>query len=154
MNAENHDTAIHPTQVPQASTIMRDALVLQAKLVVDGMRDALLIPVSLVAAIISVFQPDQEKGKLFYEVVRAGRSSERWINLFGAADRIYPHADDDPEEIAGLDELLAQVEGQLISQYRGDGAASAASHHVDSILRRIRATRDRFSRKNEDKPEK
>lgn len=128
---------------PDSATIIRDALVLQAKLIVDGLRDAVLIPVSFVAAVISIVVPGGKKGMLFYDVVRAGRRSERWINLFVAADRVYP-GDAENDIVAGLDDLLEEVEGQLRSQNRAGEADSPARETIESILDRIRAARRIF----------
>ncbi len=63
--------------------LIRDAAVLQMKLLVDGLRDAVLIPVSLVAALIGVLRGGEDCGREFRGVIKLGRRSERWINLFG-----------------------------------------------------------------------
>ena len=63
--------------------LAREAAVLQIKLVVDGFRDALLIPISLVAAIIGIFRGGEDADREFREVLKLGRRTERWINLFG-----------------------------------------------------------------------
>lgn len=133
-----------PAERPDNATIIRDALVLQVKLVFDGLRDAILIPVSFVAAIISILLPGGKRGLLFYDVVQAGRRSERWINLFVAADRVYP-ASGEGETLAGLDELLEQVEGQLRSQSRPGDESQPTGETTESILDRIRAARRRFA---------
>lgn len=143
MTSATNAQASHMPPRPDTGTIIRDALVLQAKLVVDGLRDAVLIPVSFFAAVISILLPGGKKGMLFYDVVRAGRRSERWINLFIAADRVYP---DDAENdfAADLDDLLQQVESQLRKPDRGDEADRPAGESAESILDRIRAARRRF----------
>lgn len=139
---ETQDTA---PQLPPAEldsgTIIRDALVLQGKLVIDGIRDALLIPVSLVAAIISIFQSGNDKGRLFYDVVQLGRRSERWIDLFAAADRV--HAPAPPPEGASLDEYLAQVESRIVQDYRGRELTRSAREALDGLVERIKAARRR-----------
>lgn len=134
-----------PRALPDKATIVRDALVLQAKLVVDGLRDAILIPVSLVAAVLNLLQLPGRKSMIFYEVVQAGRRSERWIDLFEAADRVYPRADEQ-KNMAGLDELLAQVESQLRGQPHAGSAANPDGESAESVLDRIRAVRRRFRR--------
>lgn len=135
-----------PQQVarPDNATIIRDAIVFQAKLLVDGLRDAILIPISFGAAIISILLPGR-RGLLFYDVVRVGRRSERWIDLFVAAERVYPDRGDDAS-LAGLDDLLEQVEDQLRSQYRPDQEGRPAGSATRSILERIRAARRRYGR--------
>lgn len=139
---EAPDTAPQlPPSEPDRDTIIRDALVLQGKLVIDGIRDALLIPVSLVAAVISIFQSGDEKGRLFYEVVQLGRRSERWINLFAAADRL--DAPVTPPDGPSLDEYLAQVESRIVEDYRGRALTRSAREAIDGLVERIEAARRR-----------
>ena len=82
--------------------LIRDALVFQAKLFLDGLRDLLLVPVSLVALVVDLVTGGEHAGRNFYGVVLLGRRSESWIDLFAAGDRIEvlaiknlfgPHAD-------------------------------------------------------------
>lgn len=143
MTSEQDAEPAPATTGPDSSTIIRDAFVLQAKLVVDGLRDAILIPVSFFAALISILLPGGGRRLFFYEVVRAGRRSERWINLFDAADRVFPD-DTENDVVAGLDDLLQQVESQLRNPNRADEADRPAGENTESILDRIRAARRRF----------
>jgi len=76
-------------QMPDRWTLIRDIFVLQLKLVVDGLRDFILVPVSLIIGIASLLKGGDSPGSQFYELLRTGRRSERWINLFGAAERVY-----------------------------------------------------------------
>ena len=63
--------------------LIRDSAILQAKLVVDGFRDALLIPVALIATLIGLLRGGENCSQEFRRVIELGRRSERWINLFG-----------------------------------------------------------------------
>ena len=66
-------------------TLIRDLGVLQVKLIVDGFRDLLLLPASIIAALISLMRSENGKpGPEFYELLRAGKQSEQFIDLFGA----------------------------------------------------------------------
>ena len=58
-------------------------LVFQAKLVLDGLRDVVLVPVSLFAALFGLIAGGNEPDRFFQQVLRLGRRSEVWINLFG-----------------------------------------------------------------------
>lgn len=136
MTTRTDDHTPAAKEEPDTQNIIRDALILQAKLVVDGLRDAILIPVSFFAALVSIVLPGKNRRLFFYEVVRAGRSSERWINLFAAADRVFPETGGQ-HDMAGLDELFDQVERQLRTQDRSDAGA-------ESLLDRLRAARQRF----------
>ena len=70
------------TRSPRAKLI-REAAVLQIKLLADGFRDAVLIPVSLFAALIGLLRGGDEPDREYRRVIKLGRRSERWINLFG-----------------------------------------------------------------------
>ncbi len=58
-------------------------LVFQAKLIVDGLRDLVLVPISLVAALIGLIAGGNEPDRYFQKILGLGRRSEIWINLFG-----------------------------------------------------------------------
>jgi len=55
-------------------TLIRDIAVLQAKLVVDGLRDLILVPASLIAGIVSlVSSVDGRPGDQFYQLLGMGK---------------------------------------------------------------------------------
>ena len=58
-------------------------LVFQLKLAADGLRDVMLVPVSLLAALAGLLTSRDDPAKYYREVLRLGRRSEYWINLFG-----------------------------------------------------------------------
>ena len=59
------------------------SLFFQVKLVVDGLRDLVLVPVSLIATLFGLVAGGSEPGRYFEQVLRFGRRTETWINLFG-----------------------------------------------------------------------
>ena len=63
--------------------LLWDALVFQAKLAVDGTRDLILIPISIVATLVGLLFGGREPDRYFKRVLEWGRQSEVWINLFG-----------------------------------------------------------------------
>jgi hypothetical protein len=66
-------------------TLIRDIAVLQAKLVVDGLRDLVLVPTSLIVGLVSLFSGEGGRpGAQFYQLLGIGKHSEQWIDLFGA----------------------------------------------------------------------
>jgi len=58
-------------------------LLLQLKLVVDGIRDLVLVPISLVAGLLGLVIGGDHPEKYFKKVLTFGRQTEIWINLFG-----------------------------------------------------------------------
>lgn len=128
------------TTKPDRWTLIRDIAVLQVKLVVDGLRDFILVPVSIGAGIISLLKSDDGPGTEFYDLLRAGRRSERSINLFGAAERVHgPPANDKP--LPEIDILVSKVETFVVDEYKSGGITSQAKEHVDQILDSVRRKR-------------
>ena len=105
-------------------------LVFQLKLGIDALRDVALMPISLVAAVVDLAKGGDQP-KSFYEVVRLGRRSERWINLFGAVEP--------PEEgeLPSLDSLVGEVERLVVEQVERGGVTASAKDAIDRSLDRI-----------------
>ena len=123
----------------QRWTLIRDTAVLQFKLIVDGLRDFLLVPLSLIAAIASLAtSKDGVPGPQFYRLLKVGKQSEVWINLFGA----YRHA---PEEITqedpfaemNIDDLVVKVESFVVDEYKRGGMTAQAKEKIDKALNLI-----------------
>jgi len=100
------------TESPRIKLI-REVAVLQLKLVADGLRDAALIPVSLVAAFIGFLRGGDQPDREFRRVIKLGRRSERWINLFGHQR---PLGKSHPA--GSLDTVLDQAEAVVTEKYR------------------------------------
>jgi hypothetical protein len=93
--------------------LIRETAVFQIKLLADGFRDALLIPISLIAAAVGFLRGGDEPDREFRRVLELGRQTERWINLFGR------HSDVDIENHVGtIDQVLEQAEAVVVEQYR------------------------------------
>lgn len=93
--------------------LARETAILQIKLLVDGLRDAVLIPVSLVAALIGLLRGGTDCDREFRRVIKLGRRSERWINLFSHQRPL----GGDPVT-GSMDSILDQVETVVMEQYR------------------------------------
>jgi hypothetical protein len=62
--------------------LLRDLAVLQVKLLVDGFRDLVLLPASIIAALVSFSRTEKGvPGPEFYKLLLAGKQSEQFINL-------------------------------------------------------------------------
>ncbi|MGD9388267.1 MAG: hypothetical protein PVI87_08585 [Gammaproteobacteria bacterium] len=108
--------------------VLHDVIVFQFKLIVDGLRDLLISPVSVFAALIDLLVPGDDGGKRFYAVVRYGRRTEQWINLFGAADQPGPAGDP-----AGMDVIIADLEEMVRDPARREEARARAQALVDRL---------------------
>lgn len=109
--------------------LLRDATVLQLKLVADGFRDALLIPVSLVAALVGLVRGGADCDAEFRRVIQLGRRSERWINLFGHKPPL-----DVAHPAGNMDRVLAQVEAIVVEQYKKGKSAAEARDAVRKVI--------------------
>lgn len=142
--------------------LVRDLAVFQAKLVVDGFKDLVLAPVSLVAALVGMLVHREDPGRPFYALLRWGHGFDRWVNLFGAGQRALPPASEppDPRTLAaaappsaageglrtpeayeheaaakgGLDAYASRLERVLVEQYRRGGLTAKAKDAIDEVI--------------------
>jgi len=130
-----------PVTKPDRRTLIRDIGVLQIKLVADGLRDLVLVPLSIGAGLLSLLQTDDGPGTQFYDLLRAGRHSDHWINLFGAADRVHGPANDDARlPVDDIDEIVSRVEAFVVNEYSNGSLTADAKNQLDrafDLLRRI-----------------
>ena len=126
-------------------SLIRDLGVLQVKLLIDGFRDLLLVPASIVAGILSLVRTENGRpGKEFYEVVSLGEQSDRWINLFGALRNAPPEVVDGRRfGEADIDELVSRVENFVVDEYRRGGVTAQAKAGIDKVLSSVRRGADR-----------
>ena len=104
---------MNDTRPGPRTELFREAAILQIKLLVDGMRDAILIPLSIVAALIGLLRGGPDCNREFRRVIKLGRRSERWINLFGHQRPLR----NDPAT-GSMDSILNQVEDAVVEKYR------------------------------------
>jgi len=124
-----------PDQPPRW-VLIRDIGVLQVKLLIDGARDLILVPASLIAGVISLAKTKNGKpGSEFYELVSVGKQSERWINLFGAIRNAPPEVvEENRFGDADIDELISKVEGFVVDEYQRGGVTAQAKTRLDKVL--------------------
>ena len=125
---------------PPVWTLVRDAAVLQVKLIVDGLRDLLLVPASLVGALVSVARTtDGKPGDEFYRLVSVGKQSERWINLFGALRNAPDHVVEEYQfGAADIDDIVSRVESFVVDEYQRGGVTKQARDRLNEAIRRAR----------------
>ena len=116
-----------PGKSTPRTRLLRDTLVFQVKLAVDGFRDLILSPISLFTALLDLITGKDR----FYRLLDLGRQSERWINLFGTHDE------------AGLDEAVAKVEALVREQYQKGNMSETAKETVNRALASSPATKRR-----------
>lgn len=119
--------------------LARDIAVLQVKLIVDGLRDLILVPASLVAGLISIVSPTRFEDSLFYRLICMGKQSEQWINLFGAYDNASDALKEEYElNASSIDDVVSGMEGFVVSEYQNGGVTRQAKDKIDAAIREIR----------------
>ncbi|MEM9529541.1 MAG: hypothetical protein AAGA23_01345 [Pseudomonadota bacterium] len=121
-----------------------DVLRFQAKLFVDGLRDLLMSPISLVAALAGLLFEPRHPRRWFDQVIEFGRQTEVWINLFGRRTGR-----------PGLDDLFGTLEERLRQQVDQGGITAGAKKRIDDSLDRLqREISNRVSQSGEPQPDK
>ena len=113
--------------------LVRNTVVFQLKLMADGFRDLVLLPVSMIAAFIGFLRGGEEPEREFNQVIKIGRESEKWINLFGSHA-----APENTNAIASIDTLFSKVEETLKKQYIAAGTSEKAQEEIDEALQAAR----------------
>ena len=116
-------------------TLLRDLGVLQFKLLVDGLRDIILVPASLIAGIISIASSKEGKvGLQFYQLLGWGKQSEVWINLFGAVENS-PKEIEQPKPFGDqdIDDIVGRFETFVVDEYKRGGVTAQAKDRLDKI---------------------
>lgn len=122
-------------QGPGRWALIRDIAVFQLKLLLDGFRDLILVPISLVTGIVGIINYGKGGGSEFYDLLRMGRRSEIWINLFGAANRDAENRSmADEAALTNMDEVVARVETFIVDEYRKGGVTAQAKSRLDKAL--------------------
>lgn len=134
--------------------LLRDIFIFQIKLAIDAVRDLLLSPVSVICALIDLFKGNQYQQSYFYKVMRLGRKTDHWLNLFGADDKVTQlkkglidqenvtdsNVNNQQEQVRNIDHLFAQVESLLKEQHGKGGLTASAKSSVDRYLDKILST--------------
>lgn len=128
--------------------LFRDVLVFQVKLLADGLRDLLLVPVSLIAGAISLLRRGDQPGTEFYDVLKHGQRAEHWINLFGVLQERGLDSGQDPKDLGDIDDIADRVEAFIVHEYnKGEVSAKAK----DRLNRALNALQKRGNRHSGDK---
>ena len=94
-----------PADPPSRGQIIRDVLIFQVKLWLEGFKDFVLMPLSLGAAFIDlIFRRSKSRGTL-HSVMRMGDRFERWVHLYAALDE----AEKRTSRENSLDDLLNEA---------------------------------------------
>lgn len=101
-----------PMTLNQKSVMLRDLVIFQVKLFLDGVKDLVLMPLALGAFLLDILpQSSARTGRNFYAVMRAGERFDLWLNLYDASKRVDAGRDGlFGQSLAGANNLIGQVE--------------------------------------------
>jgi hypothetical protein len=100
-----------------------EVLLFQFKLLADGVRDLLLSPLSIGAAILGLMVGGDEPEQYFRRLQRFGRRSDMWINLFG-------HVRRGPT----VDQLATPLKDRVNEEYQRGGWLTKRARAVNAAL--------------------
>ena len=106
-SGESDDVAGRTDVSQSRLQLIWEVLVFQLKLTVDGLRDFILVPISLIAAILGLLFGGKNPAQYFHRVINFGRRTEYWINLFGQ------------RKVEGTaDEIISPLQEKVLRQAR------------------------------------
>lgn len=112
------------------NVLLRDFMIFQLKLLLDGLKDMALVSLATVAAAVDLVRGQGAEPRLFYHVVRLSERWDLWLNLNEAAERAEETADGFfGASLAGADSLLGKLEMAVRGgdAPRGPGARTEAA---------------------------
>jgi hypothetical protein len=112
---------------------VRDVVVFQLKLFLDNVRDIVLMPVSLVAALIDLIFRGEREGALFYKVLRWGAHSEEVIDVYSAIEH-HPRGDFKINPNYTVDGVIARLEGVVVREVEKGGTAASIKAAMDRAI--------------------
>lgn len=70
------------------SVTVRDFLIFQLKVVLDGLKDVAVFHLSIGAVLLDLLSGGGTRPRLFYSVLRLSERIDLWLNVHGAAERL------------------------------------------------------------------
>lgn len=126
---EKRDSEFAATEPASGWVLFRDLAFFQLKLALDGLRDILLSPISIGAALWGAVSRHDNPGYFFYRLLELGHKSDAWINLFGAVDSQHRYY-----EQRFTDEYLRKIETMIKSEYEKGGLLKDVKERIDTLL--------------------
>ena len=108
----------------------------------DGLRDVILSPISIVMALYGLATHPSDPGRYFNRLLKFGRRTDVWINLFGASEHYLD------ENAPSSDAYIKKLEDLLVSEYRKGGLVKNLKDRTDSLFNRL--NRQNLPHKNQD----
>jgi len=111
--------------------LIRAVIVLQLKLALSALRDLVLIPVALGAALLDFVRLREYEPRFFRSVLRLGEHSDRWID-------VWYHKDPAEAPRENVDALLTRVEQVVRDREEGARQARVLKRWAERQMQRAR----------------
>jgi hypothetical protein len=145
--------------------LIRDMFIFQVKLAMDAIRDLLLSPLSIICALIDIFQDNSLSNSYFHKLMALGQQSDSWLNLFGNhsvdnnkldnnssdshsvdkqgkdIEKSEVMGEHNPKADGNVDQLFSQIETLLKEQHGKGGLTASAKTAIDNYLNKIVQTK-------------
>ncbi|MEX0955551.1 MAG: hypothetical protein WDZ83_10100 [Rhizobiaceae bacterium] len=115
--------------------LVRRVVLLQVKLLADGLRDFVMMPLSLAAAVLGILSQRRDPELYLDRLMYFGRQTDRWINLFDHDDP------DSPERRAPLDRVAEEIEATILRDYENGGLSARGAARLSELVARLRRGR-------------
>lgn len=105
-----------PRILAERNTTLRDFVIFQIKLALDGLKGIVILQVSVFAIVVDFMSGKGRKPRWFYSVMRMSERFDKWLDLYAAVERMDAGEDTDGlfgASEAGADSLLGEIE-QLV----------------------------------------
>ena len=116
-------------------------------------KDGVLVPVSLVAAMLDLFIKGNRDGEKFYKVMDWGRRTDEMINVYSAIGGYHATSGENEQAMYGdytVDAILGKVEGAIVREYEKGGTAASVKGAVDRAIDGMQAHGDKHKEKLDD----
>ena len=122
------------TESSKRNQLLRRVVTFQLKLMADGLRDLVLLPVSLVAALIGFMRGGDEPERELNQVMEYGRQTEEWIDLFEQRASEEHHSSRNAHSLASIDAVFNTVEEALKQSYQSGSTSDDVQSEIDEAL--------------------
>jgi hypothetical protein len=123
--------------------LIRQAIVFQLKLGLDALRDILMSPISILLVVTDIVTGNNHQKSYFIRLMRLGRKSDHWINLFGVD---FPKSEPEDNKVAvdsNVDYWFTKIE-EVIKEQQVDGKLSqSGKEKLQQYFGRINQSSDK-----------
>ena len=117
---------------------IRDVAVFQLKMLLDNVRDLVLMPVALAAALIDLLIRGEREGARFYKVLRWGWHSEKVIDVYSAIED-QPPGEFEVGRNYTVDGVIARLENVVAREVEKGGTAASIKSAMDRAIDQLHA---------------